>query len=154
MANKKTEKTEQNDDIKVGAADLANALADALQAIKPKDKVTARTRIARTPWSPKDGSPRLKLRRKMYHHGTPLENRISNEEIELLNQIRPGTYCGGWIEVIRRKDKGLNIDYKVRTASQRLKLINDFGIRNFKELLERLIHEADNPTLYKIPDLD
>lgn len=138
--------------IQVGAVDLANALAGALQVIKPKEKVTAAGRKPRTPWTPKDGSGKLKLKRKMYHHGILLENRLTNDEVELLNKIKPGTYCDGWVSVVRRKDKGLNIDYKVRTASQRLKLVNEFGIRNFKELLERLILEAENPQTYKIAD--
>lgn len=147
---KKTVETQQQ--VQVGAVDLANALASALQVIKPKEKTTVAGRKARTPWTPKDGTPKLKMKRKMYHHGLLIDAKVSNEEIELLNKIKPGTYCDNWVKVVRRKDKGLDIDYKVKTASHRLKLINDFGIRSFKELLERIILEGENPTQYKIAD--
>lgn len=154
MAAKKTSTEQANaqTQLSIGVQDLSNALADALAAIKPKERITPANRKPLTPWTPKDGEPRAKLKRKMYHHGQPLINRIFNEEIELLNKIKPGVYCDGWVKVIRRKDKGIDIDYKVRTASQRLRLVNEWGIRNFKELLERIILEQENPAKYKVAD--
>jgi len=152
MTKKKDKTVDEQTQLSIGVTDLSNALAGALQAIKPKEKVTAANRKAITPWTPKNDEPRVKLKRKMYHHGQLVSTRLFNDEIELLNKIKPGIYCNGWIKVIRRKDKGLDIDYKVKTASHRLKLVNEFGIRNFKELLERLAVEAENPVQYKIPD--
>ena len=145
-------KQDQQTQLSIGVTDLSNALANALAAIRPKEKATPASRKANTPWLPKNGEPRAKLKRKMYHHGLPIAARLFNEEIELLNQIKPGLYCNGWVKVVRRKDKGIDVDYKVKTASQRLKLVNEFGIRNFKELLERIILEQENPTQYKIAD--
>ena len=136
----------------VGINELAKALVQAIEITKPVAKKTTTTRKKGTPWTPKDGSPKLKLKRKSYHHGLLMENRLSNDEISLLNKIKPGTYCDGWVQVIKRKDKGINIDYPIKTSSQRLKLVNQFGIRNFKELLERIIDEQSNPTLYKVPE--
>lgn len=132
--------------------ELVQALVQAIQSTKPVEKKTPFTRERHTPWTPTKGTPRLKLKRKMYHHSQALGSRISNEEIELLNKIRPGTYCDGFVHVIRRKDKGIDIDYKVKTSAQRLRLVNQFGIRNFKELLERIIEEAGNPAKYKTQD--
>ena len=133
----------------VGQTELANALIAAINATKAVEKKTPFNRTKNTPWTPKDGSPRLKLKRTMYQHGILIGSRVSNEEIALLNQIKPGRFCDGHVHVVKRKDKGLNIDYPVKTASQRLKLVNQFGLRNFVELLQRLVDEAKNPSAYK-----
>jgi hypothetical protein len=156
MMTKKTKITENVDktstEVTVGKSELAQAIVAAIEAAKPVVKKNPFNRVKNTPWTPKDGSPRAKLKRKMYHHGVPLTTRITNEEIELLNKLRPGTFCDGYVRVVRRRDKGINIDYKVKTASDRLKLVNQFGIRNFKELLERLVDESSNPIKFKSED--
>lgn len=146
--------------LNVNAAEaLVQALVQAITLTKPVEKKTAATFKSKSAFHPKDGSTRAKLKRKSYHHGV-LINRdngheiISNEEIELFNKIRPGKYCGGYVTVTRRRDKGIDIDYPIRTASQRLRLVNEFGIRSFKELLERIVHEQENPTQYKTEEDD
>ena len=131
--------------------ELVNALVTAIEATKPQQKKTVTTRKRQTPWTPQEGEPQLKLKRKMYHHGLLIGSRISNEEIALLNKVRPGLYCDGHVVVRRRKDKGVDIDYPIRTAAQKLKLVNMFGIRNFKELLEYIVREAEAP---KKPEFD
>ncbi len=137
-----------------GLSELADALRTAIESARPQ-KITPATRKQKgTPWTPPAGEAKLKLKRKYYHHGLEVENRLSNEEIALLNQLKPGKYCDGWVEVKRRKDKGFNIDYKIRTAAQRLRL-NQFGITSFTSLLQRIVKETENPSLYSRPeDLD
>lgn len=138
---------------------LINALVSAIQLTKPVEKKTFATFKSRTAFTPKNGEPRAKLKRKSYHHGI-LQNRdggrelLSNEEIELFNKIRPGTYCDGHVTVTRRRDRGVDVDYPVKTASQRLQLVNKYGIRNFKELLERIVAEGENPKAYARPEDD
>ena len=137
---------------------LVSALVQAIQATKPIEKKTVATFKSRNAFQPKNGEPRAKLKRKSYQHGILLNKDgkevITNEEIELFNKLRPGTFCDGDITVVRRRDKGVDIDYKIRTASQRLKLINKHGLRNFKEIMARCIEESENPTLYKKPEDD
>lgn len=156
MAKKTETETEQEEKTNSAIAEahqqLAKALVEAIRETQPPVKKTPITRTKRTPWSPTDGKPKLKLKRKMFHHSLELDTKISNEEIDLLNKIRPGVYCDGWVKVIRRKDKGLDIDYPIRTSSQRLKLVNQFGIRDFKELLERIVSEQSNPKAFKTED--
>lgn len=132
--------------------ELADAFVDAIERTKPPAKKTIFTRKKDTPWTPKDGSPKLKMRRKFYHHGIPIGENVSNEEIALLNQLKPGAYCDGYIRVTLRKDRGIDIDHPVRTASQRLKLVNTYGIRSFGELLQRIIDERNNPSKYRKPE--
>lgn len=135
--------------ISSGSTELVNALVQAIEATRPVSKKNAVNRTASTPWTPKDGSPKLKLKRKMSQHGQTLDADILfNEEIELLNKVRPGVFLEGAVRVTRRKDKGIDIDYSVKTASNRLKLVNQFGIRNFTDLLARCIYEAENPTKF------
>jgi hypothetical protein len=137
------------------SAELIRALVAAIEQTKPVQKKTAANRKPLTPWTPKDGSPKFKLRRKVYQHGLLIDpDLMTNEEISLMNQIKPGRFLDGWVKIFRRRDKGLEITYPIRTASQRLKLVSTFGIRNFKELLERCIEESSNPAKYVLPDED
>ena len=127
----------------ITAQELANAFTAAMNAAKPREKKNIFNYQRVTPWTPTDGSPKLTLKRKMYQHGIPInENRVTNEEIQLLNKLRPGTYCDGFITVVRRRDKGLNIDYPFKTPAQRLQLVNSFGVRNLSELVQRCLTEA------------
>jgi len=132
-----------------GQKALADAFVSAIERTRPPDKKTPFNRKRNTPWTPKNGAPELKLKRKVFHHGIPIMGRVSNEEIELMNKIKPGGYCDGFVRVTVRKDRGLDIDYPVKTNSQRLRLINQFGIRSFTELLQRITDEQANPTKYR-----
>jgi hypothetical protein len=92
------------------------------------------------------------MKRKFYQHGLPVEEKVGNQTKELLNQLKPGHYCDGHVRVTLRKDRGIDISYPVRTASQRLRLVNTYGIRNFDELLQRIIDERNSPSKYRKPD--
>lgn len=130
-------------------SELANALADAIRATQPKPKKSIEEVMKQNPWYPTDGSPRSKKKRAFYHHGILIAENVFNEEIDRLNKIKPGNYCEGFVKVVLRKDRGIDIDYPIKTASQRLRLVNSFGIRSFRELLDRLIDEQANPTKYR-----
>ena len=144
--------TETKSEISEAQQALADAFVNAIERTRPPEKKTVATRKKLTPWTPTDGSPKLKMKRKFYHHGIPLGENVSNEEITLLNQVKPGHYCEGYVRVTLRKDRGIDIDHPVRTASQRLKLVNQYGIRSFSELLQRCIDEKNNPTKYRKPE--
>lgn len=152
MARKKTEAPEPQDTPEVKSnptADLAQAIVEAIKSTSPIAKKTQFNKPSKTPWN-SDGT-KLRLKRKVYHHGmvigdpTEVSNRLSNEEITLFNKLQPGDYCNGFVKVKRRRDKGIDIDYPIKTNSQRLRLVNDFGIRSFKELLQRCVDEAAAP---------
>lgn len=134
---------------------LAAALIKAINITKPKEKINPANRVPRTAWSPPPGVAKAKLKRKSYQHGIPIDpDMITNEEINLLNQLKPGLYCDGWVKVIRRRDRGINVEYPVKTAAQRLRLTSQFGVRNLKELLELLIYQAANPKTREEVDAD
>ena len=133
-------------EVSVGSSELAQALVAAINAAKPREKKTFATRKANTPWTPKDGSPKLKLKRAAFQHGMEVDpDKLNNAEIAGFNKLRPGRFLGGHVVVTRRRDKGIDIDYPVKTAAQRLKLVNQFGVRNLTELLTMCVEEAANP---------
>lgn len=137
------------------ASELAAALVQAIDVAKGPQKKTQFTRKINTPWTPKDGSPKLKLKRKMYQHGLVMdEDFLTNEEIALLNKVRPGRFMNGHVNVRRRKDWGIDIDYPVKTAAQRMRLASEFRIRSLTELLERCLEEVNNPIKYEVKDHD
>ena len=141
--------------VKDGISQLADALTLAIERTKPKEKITVANRKANTPWSPKDGEPVVKLKRKFYQHGVALDEKLYNAERALLNRVKPGRYCDGTVIVTLRKDRGIDISYPVRTAAQRLAIVNKFGIRSFEELLSRIIDEKTYPAKYrKVDDKD
>ncbi len=124
---------------------IAGAVAQAIEASRPQKK-TIFTRVKGTPWTPKDGSPKAKFKRKAYQHSLPLDEKfMSNEEITLFNQLRPGTYCDGLIRVTKRRDKGMDLTYPVKTNSQRLKLVAEYGLTNLTQIMNKCILEASQP---------
>lgn len=124
------------------AEDLVKALVQAISLTRPVEKKNAANRKPGSPWDSKDGKPKLKLKRKMYQHSIMIDPDVtSNEDIALLNKLKVGRFLDGWVRVYRRKDNGIDIDYPVKTASQRMKL----GVRSFGELLQKCIDEAANP---------
>lgn len=146
--------TETPRETSVGTSELAAALVQAINATKPVEKKTFATRKAKTPWTPKDGTPKVKLKRAAFQHGMEVDpDKLSNEEIALYNQLRPGRFLDGVVTVTRRRDRGIDVSYPVKTAAQRLKLVNLFGIRNLGELLSMCVNEAVNPPK-QLEDLD
>ena len=143
----------------IPVGDLAKALIQAIEATRPPEKKTTANRKKGNPWLPKDGSPKLKMKRTYYQHGMEIDpDTVPNEVIERLNKMKPGTYCGGWVKVKKTQSGGLNIDYPIRTSAQRLKL-NDFyagypGETGFSRFLARLLDEKTDPAKYRDPSED
>ena len=135
---------------KFALSQLADAFMQAMNAVKPVEKKTIMTRKKLNPWTPKDGSAKiLEFRRPMYHHGIPIEAKFTyNEACQLLDKIKVGTYCDKLVTVRKRKDGGLDIDYPIRTAAQRLKVLPYTAGRGFLGLLERIIAERADPKKY------
>lgn len=135
------------------SAELVAALVAAINSTKAPEKKTAANRKVRNPFTPKDGSPKLKLKRKIYQHGLIIDaDFLTNDQIDLFNKLRPGSFLDGHVTVTRRRDKGIDISYPIKTASQRLRLVNQFGIRDLNELLARCIDEAANPKKFEVDE--
>lgn len=135
-----------DDTSKSSMTELIEAFTGAIELTRPMQKKTILNRKKGGPWVPKDGSAKPKLRRTHYQHAILLnENTLFPEEITLFNKIKPGVYCDGTVKVILRKDRGIDLDYPHRTASQRLRLVNQFGVVGLTSLLQRIVDEAAQP---------
>lgn len=140
-----------NENISLDA--LVEAFTRAFNATKTPEKKTVSTRKKGSPWDNPDGSPKPQMKRAFFQHGVEIQpNIVSAAEINLLNQIKPGLYCGGFVRVMKRKDRGYDIDYPIRTSAQRLRLSNQFGIVSLQQLLQRIVDEMNNPARFKGPD--
>ena len=140
-----------------GSVDISALTQALIAAINSTKDIKAKPyrRKKNNPYFPKDGSPRLKLRRKCMQHGIEIdEDQLYNEDIDGLNKMKFGRYCGGFVRVIKRKDGSLDIDYPVRTSAQKLKLMNSFGITTFSGLIQRILAERAEPLKYKPEDED
>lgn len=150
----RTSKTTGVVDQSVGIKELAQALIIAIESTRPPQKKNPFNRKKLTPWMPKDGSPKPKLKRAWFQHGMELDQaRLYPEEVELLNLVKPGRYVGGLVVVTKRKDRGYDISWPVRTASQRLRVINEAG-STFPAILQRCIDEHNNPARFRGPEDD
>src|SRR5689334_8869374 len=90
-----TEQALPKDPMQVLADVIGRSVSSAIETARPQKK-TINDYVPKTPFDPPDGTPRAKLKRKMYQHGMPISQELlTNEEIELLNKVRPGSYCDG-----------------------------------------------------------
>lgn len=143
---KSSKTTSASPEINVTASDLASALTQAIEAAKPPTKKNIFTRTANTPWTPKDGSAKLKLKRKVFQHSIQIQDKfLTNEQIAGLNKLRPGEYFDGYVKVTRRRDKGIDIAYPVKNPQQRMMFTTKTGARSFTELIHKLNEEAAKP---------
>lgn len=136
-----------------GVQDLAAALVMAIEQTRPPQKKNPfnRTKICKT--CGKHPNTHVKLVRAWYQHGgIELDPKIfCNETIELLNKVKPGIYCKGIVRVTKRKDRSYDISWPVRTAAQRLRVMNEAG-NTFEAILQRCIDEHADPKKFKGPD--
>lgn len=152
MATKKTTETDQTTPatspmVAVDATAFAQAILSATEAVNGPKKKTILTRKSGSPWANKDGSAKPRLRRKMSQHGQAfIEDNLTAGEINALNRIKKaGSYINGFVTVKIRKDRGLDITYPMKTAAQRLKLMNDYGVTSIEQLANRIADEASQP---------
>lgn len=144
--------------------ELVQALVQAIQLTKPVEKKTFATRKSKSPWDPTDGSPKLKLKRKMYQHGIPIDPDFNdNATIDALNHLKVGRYLNDWVRVYKRKDQGIDIEYPIKTASHRMRLPS-MGITEQRDptgkliksglqvFVERMIDESKQPKQELPPD--
>jgi hypothetical protein len=129
----------------IDAIALAQAIVAATEAVNGPRKKTIAQKKPSTPWSAKPGEAKPKLKRLMSHHGHLFnQDNLSPAEITALNRItKPGKYLDGFVEVRLRKDRGLDIDYPVKTAAQKVKLMTEYGVSTMEQLANRIADEAD-----------
>jgi len=134
-------------------AKIANTLADG-----PTRQIPLAKYKPVTPWNPTGEKNRPKLKRTVFMGGSRLrESFLSSEEIELLNQIKPGKYNGRrWTIVETDGDtEGGTITILVpnKTPEDRVRLKGE--VRDLTELCKKIIAEqnANDPKSRKADTL-
>ncbi len=135
---------------KASSESTKEAIAAAIAVAKP-DRITVANRKSKTPWDPPAGKVKPALKRKFHQHGMIISaERLTAEQIELINKLRPGNYLDNNVQVIRRRDKGIDLTYKVKSATDKQFLASRYGITSLTQLLSRCVEEGQSP---KKPDL-
>lgn len=110
----------------------------------------------RTPWNPTGAKRKFKLKRATFLNGFRLrENRLHDETIQLLNQLKAGKYQNRkWVVVEADGDQdneGMNSTVSIwipnKTVGDRLKLAELGGQRGLPALLELIIAEQSKIVL-------
>lgn len=93
-----------------------------------------------TPWNPEGKRNRVALTRMTYQHGQLVNPfQMTEEEIVLANQLKPGRYYDRKIEVHRTEDGGINLTYHLGKVHERMELARQFP--DFASLCRFLIKE-------------
>lgn len=97
----------------------------------------------RTPWHPSGSKNRPKLARQTYvNGGHQREILLSNKEIELFNQIKPGMYINRKVLVIESADKdGAAIAVYFPNKTQEDRLLSMQYAPNLETLLGKIVEE-------------
>lgn len=128
--------------------ELAKAIVTAVSETAPKRKVSVADLKRRSVFN-KEGKSKKERRldRQMYQNGAPLlPSRLNNEEISLLNQLKPGKFINDLIEVKQLDNGKVHIFYNNKREHF---LTLKTEVRNFVELLRRCVSEANELELEK-----
>jgi hypothetical protein len=123
---------------------LAKAITDAVTEASPVKQVHISKYKAITPWNPTGALRRPAMNAKFLDNGSEIPDwKVTDEDIALLNQLKPGRYLDRKLEVIERNDNGgartVEIRYSNKNVGQRMEMKN-YG-RNFTELLQNIVTE-------------
>ncbi len=143
----KTDVDETAGEPAITSESVAQAMARFIQRDDdgPIRQVSVHKAKYRTPWHPSGDPNRPKLTRKMRLNGVQLRDRmLSNKEIDLLNQVKPGKYHNKrWFVMETDGDEdGSKVDIFLpnKTQQDRLALAGD--ARNLEEVLTIIVNEA------------
>ncbi len=132
---KAAERDDDLDTLKAGVAALVKAQSQQIRDVPLSELKPI------TPWNP-TGERRTKKYKKFHMNGSLLNTEMmSTEELDLFSQLRPGRYNHRKWEVIRRRDKSLDLRYRNKTFPQRMELKGDAP--KLVEMLKKIITEQE-----------
>ncbi len=126
-------------------AALGNAIADGITRTQPRRKVTNGEYKCLSAQQP-DKTKSHKLTRVCYQNGGFMPpTRMTNDEIDLLNQVhRSGRYINRMVEVIIGRDGSDDaVDFRYNDKSVDQRMENKSHWRSLKEMLEKIVEEQD-----------
>lgn len=123
---------------------LAQAIRTAVEETAPQKQVHISRYIAQTPWNPTGTRVRPELRGRFFQNGRLIQDdRLTADEINKLNKLKPGRYFDRKVEVLERSENGdvtVEIRYSNKSMEQRMEMKN--LARNLNELLDGILAET------------
>lgn len=119
------------------------ATMKAIQANQPRRRLGSHEVVLNTPfWDGK--SPRSELKRPFYQNGSLINDHVlTNEEIELINQLKPGLYNKKRWEVRKEHDGGIGLYYSNKTLQQRFDIAGAAKGRGLAGILQDILLERE-----------
>lgn len=145
----------------LAATDALTAASARLESQAPV-KVPMHLAIIRSPWNPegKKGD-RKRLKRPTFQNGTPLsEKTLTEEEIDLFNQLRAGRYGPDrkYVVIVRPSDRAVTLRYNNKTVEDRMAILTESKGEGITGLLKMIVAEAAdrkaNPKKYENEDIE
>jgi hypothetical protein len=124
---------------------LAGAISSGIVQSQPAKKIEITDYKVKTPWNPEGNTKRPTLSRQTLQNGYEVsEHFLTDEEIRLFNELKPGRYLNRKIEVIVRESENGSADtvdlrYPNKTIDQRYDL--KALASNLEDLLRKIIAE-------------
>jgi hypothetical protein len=135
-------------DISELAGAISAGIVQATNTTGPVKQIPITKFKHKTPWNPtgRKDSLRPQFTRTYYQNGAQIAMwHVTDADIELLNQLRPGRYFDRKVEVVERVGENvgdhasIEIRYNNASADQRFDLKNYF--RNFSEMLRLIVEQ-------------
>jgi len=127
----------------VDVSELAQAIKAAVEETAPIKQVHISRYVAKTAFNPTGAKKRPKLNCTFLQNGyEPPTDKMFDEEIELVNQLRPGRYLDRKVEVIERiegNERSIELRYSNGTVEQRMEMKNI--ARSLREMLRLIVSE-------------
>lgn len=139
MAAEKNDSGLTRDDVK----DLLGSVKSLAESTAAKRKIGIAEASKVTPWNP-DGGPKKRLKVTAFYMNGARVNPVmlTNEEIDLINQLKPGAFNKKKWVVRKRRDKSIELQYPNKSVEHRIELRGEAG--NLAGMLKKILteHEA------------
>jgi hypothetical protein len=128
---------------------LVEVLVEDARDRKASKQVPLGKAKVKTPWNPSGELRKVKLKhKKFYQNGAEVNTDLmTDDEIALVNQLKPGRYNKRKWEVVKRKDKSLDVRYPNKTLQQRWQLKAEAS--NFSAIIQKILLEQEEQAARK-----
>jgi hypothetical protein len=84
----------------------------------------------------------VKLKQPFYQNGVMVKlEQLTDEQVELINQLKPGRYNHRKWEIVKRRDRSIDFRYPNKTVEQRMQIAAQAG--SLTGMLQIILTEAE-----------
>jgi len=113
-------------------------------ATSVRDLATAASRTKSTSLSAylEKNKRAVKLKQPFYQNGVMVRvDQLTDEQVELVNQLKPGRFNNRKWEIVRRRDRSIDFRYPNKTIEQRMQ--NASQAKDLTGMLQMILTEAE-----------